>query len=649
MFASVEKNAPPITSATLHNRNCFSYLKNLLLTDLLLNIFPSQIKDELQRIQNHEDYTQDYAYADLYTKFFDYIDENINIIYKNYKNDNEMLKQLNTFVLSIYANENSILESTYQVIKDVPRQHAPMSGALEKQIARKIKDHGTPINIESKSPAQLGSTYSTLTAMISKNLKTQHTTNIATIRHYKATAPNSFLELRFGVQAQRDNGVYRVSPLFKRFLKIQAELITNTNTITHIYFNNLGRDRHSITGKQEKALTKELEKIENEHPNIAVITLPADQGLMNNNFYKKTQTMHDTQAIRHNFFSIASQHINDVDQRNTNCRNTIEDFYISDRISSLLFTDLNDKNARLNMLLDNSFIAMGMQNNNKLSHAQMQAVWFHFIKFELPNYIIATLNPMSINFTCKDAIDRGGVSSAYYNLIKSFEIKTPMDREEFECALHSAAAMVKGRGMNWHINMIWNAVDAYITNHYAILKNSPNKTWLIEWRDCNCPHARIDDLLKQRAKEIQSELNQLKTTDNSKNLNLIESIDISNQILTIINTQIELGISGKRLLLETAIRTATIVLNPTAENIRQYEQLAESLSIKYPKLYMLGGLMKALIGIIVKIFTGGAKQELLNAGLATFRTGNSAAVRREMQTHMRDQIQLQKSIISQRF
>src|SRR5690606_4438159 len=116
----------------------------------------------------------------------------------------------------------------------------------------------------------------------------------------------------------------------------------------------------------------------------------------------------------------------------------------------------------------------------QISPAQRQAVWFHFNKFELPNYIIQTLQPESINFSCKDAIDRGGVSSAYYNLVKSFETDHPLSREEFDQALHAAPAMVKGRGMNHHLKMIWNTVDAYVNANYQAIYEDPQKAWLIE-------------------------------------------------------------------------------------------------------------------------------------------------------------------------
>jgi len=105
---------------------------------------------------------------------------------------------------------------------------------------------------------------------------------------------------------------------------------------------------------------------------------------------------------------------------------------------------------------------MGIKPEDVLSSAQKQAVWLHFIKFELTNYILNKLQPNSYNFSCKDAIDRGTVSSLYYNLHQSFALNQPISRDEFERDLDIAAANVKGRGMNFHRRILWNAIDCYV-------------------------------------------------------------------------------------------------------------------------------------------------------------------------------------------
>src|SRR3990167_7800059 len=70
----------------------------------------------------------------------------------------------------------------------------------------------------------------------------------------------------------------------------------------------------------------------------------------------------------------------------------------------------------------------------------------------------------------------------------------PISREEFDCALQAPAAMVKGRGMNDHLNRVWNAVDAYVEGNQD--KLTADQQWLIDWRDANYPDARVAEALK---------------------------------------------------------------------------------------------------------------------------------------------------------
>src|SRR4029078_3445836 len=102
-----------------------------------------------------------------------------------------------------------------------------------------------------------------------------------------------------------------------------------------------------------------------------------------------------------------------------------------------------------------------------------------------------TIKPKSFNFSCKDAIDRGALSSTYYNLIKSFTLNDPISKDEFELSLDAAAANVKGRGMNFHRKIIWNTINEYVNANYIELMKDNRKSWLIYWRDMNCPHSRV--------------------------------------------------------------------------------------------------------------------------------------------------------------
>ena len=64
-----------------------------------------------------------------------------------------------------------------------------------------------------------------------------------------------------------------------------------------------------------------------------------------------------------------------------------------------------------------------------------------------------------------------------------------MSREEFERALHGAPTLVKGRGMNEQIEVLWNALDAYINAQDKAGVSKVIPAWLREWRQHNAlPH-----------------------------------------------------------------------------------------------------------------------------------------------------------------
>lgn len=707
MSNEIEEVSDLITSDKLHNKNCFNYLRNLKLPTRLLQTLPPNLS-ELAEIQNQppEKYNPDFAYGDLYKRFFDYIDDKT-VIHDLYNKTLPELKekieselklakaqleqqerikddlpeglrspmrlfrknleakikalemeqstieeQFDDLFISMYVNNNKILEETYEIIKDITLQHTPVAPEIKSSIAKRTKDKKELINKESQTPSQAESTFARVSSVFSDTYKPQHTTSLATERHYKWNEGSPVKEVRFGTQGQRHEGIEQVSPAFEKFLSIQAKRAQSKEMlaepiITHIYFNNLGRDRNDFEGKKEKALTHELEKLEKRHLNIAVITLPADKGLMDHHDYQNTAPTHQFDDVREEFLKIASQ--------DSTCALPIKDFYISERTRKLLFKDeegeysIDTERKKLGELIDKSFAALNIKPGTVLSPAQKQAVWFHFIKSELTNHIIDTLKPkdldaqLTINFSCKDAIDRGGVSSAYYNLVNSFERShSPMSREEFERALHAAPTMVKGRGMNDHIKILWNCVDLYVNKNYETLKQDPERAWLIEWRDLNCPKARVQEVLKNRLLQLMTELEEARQKEESKqdnkNTSKLEAIQKGIEILEKIQNQVDQGVSGKRLLLEAAVRTPTMVLNPTEENVKQYEKLSDKLSIKYPALNVIGGLMKSLVGLVVYAISKGKKQDMLNEGWATVKSGLEVGTRRDLQSKMKEQL-----------
>lgn len=207
-----------------------------------------------------------------------------------------------------------------------------------------------------------------------------------------------------------------------------------------------------------------------------------------------------------------------------------------------------------------------------------------------------------------------------------------MSREEFERGLHAAPTMVKGRGMNHHLNLIWNTVDAYVTKNHALLKQE--KAWLIQWRDFNCPHARVEGLLKQRIEELEKDFTGRKTTQTHETTQTNALT-----ILQAIKAQSINGVSGKRLLLEAAVRTAEMGLNqPLDKDLARYDDLAKKLAIEYPTLKVLCGLMKSFLGALLFLPSLGKSKGLIESGWSTVKAGLQSEERKTIQEGMRSQL-----------
>ncbi len=125
-------------------------------------------------------------------------------------------------------------------------------------------------------------------------------------------------------------------------------------------------------------------------------------------------------------------------------------------------------------------------------------------------------------------------------------------------------------------------------------------------------------------------------------------------ILNEIEKQIDIGVSGKRLLLETAARTTAMSVNTTdqtANNIDRYIELAGKLEVEYPQLKVLGGAMKAFAGAVLNIISSAISSvfnlekidrfsKVYSSGVATMQTGSSEGVdsRKKLEQMMREQL-----------
>ena len=528
------------TSDELRNLNCWDYLRILaryVPDDTLLpaSISPDEylFLRELRDFFDKDDrYIPAFKYGDMYTSVLTSLE---NALDKD-QNFNSM-GMLDELICALFFNPNAALIRAGAAISSITHaEKLSHTTHVQPAIAKKMRSDffGKKSRMNDTDPEVEGSARGRLLATFGDNYKPMLTTGMTCVRRYAYSACSTY-ELRMGTMAERHNREGRINPLFLAWIRILAyRRRLNDPVIRQLYFNNLARDRKNFEGEKEKEMTLLLEGLNSETSPLAVITLPADEGLMDRRDYRKHgRTMMKSYYFR--IFKNIAMGQGDI--------NKINDFYISENVENLLFPDGNREEI-ITSLLNRSFYRLGLNQEVAISPAQAQAVYFHFIKFELTNYCIEKLCPQFYNFTCKDGIDRGGVSSAYYNLIKSIELGNPMTENEFFIALHAAPTMVKGRGMNDHIRVLWNAIDAYIE---GVGKNAGNihaetriPEWLINWRNKNAPKEtiqgyinKLDDYLSHLAAKLVAfyqEYDELEVTINRFD----EFLNMSEEMLDLI-------------------------------------------------------------------------------------------------------------------
>ena len=593
-----------LSSDALHNRNCYVYFLQLkpLINPELEALLPQFA--ELHRILKQE-YNEHFPYGDLYSSLLISLEK---IIENNGSLSSAQTKALDGVIETVYNNNNHILEHEFSGwINGIASQTRPLKPNPSRDISKNLKDPTKTINYI--SPNTVEGLIPRFLSMFSKDFKPQFGTNIPSVKNYSYKTIEDATEFRFSTQAQRHQGAVRVSPLFKRWLKINAQKYPE-QTIHHIYFNNLAydTDHFDIARTKERALTQALHDLEQDpRLKIMVITLPANDGLMNSKHYQITQDKLPYTAVFDEllFMLQGKKH-----------KSNISDLSISPEERKLLFGTSKQEQKILSMLLTQSFKYMGINAQDYLSTAQKQAVYVHLIKYELTNYIINILKPKSYNFSCKDAIDRGAVSSTYYNMMKSFLSAQPMQRKEFERALDAAAANVKGRGMNFHRNIIWNALDAYVNANYSTLSADNKKAWLIYWRDMNCPHKRVEQLIPVRLEQGFKLIKELPDTSEYNNIK-----NQADHLLSLVKKLNDQNVSGKRLLLEVISRTSELMTSPATEAIAHYKKLAAELKLTHPTLTIIAGVMTMLLGALLIIPSLGYSYQLIQQGYCTSKAG----------------------------
>jgi len=527
-----------VDSATLYNANAYLYLGNIAdaAVDIdfhgypELNMFYPLIhmyyrENRHGEKKHYTHYVLYKAYGDLYStlmkEYNTHVNEIANLRDRLKKEDTlesqNTLRKVDRLITSIYANHNHIPELTANIIKGLNITESMSSTKYKNEVAKKLDVRGYEIN--EVTPTDMDSRLSKTYNVVRPNYNSYYQTNLSFIKNFQyKDNKNLPLEYRIATMGCFTDNVPGTSPGFGLWLDVQKKMVERddndekeqktTKKITHVYFNNLKRDQNwsyaifrNIPGPFppmtgifyminyligyernvfEAPLTKALEKLETDKENLAVITLPFDDGLMDKNLLKSHDKRRNTITQKDAISTILAI------TKGTS-REFIQDFHISDRIKNELYSSKENETQILTRLIHTSFEEMGLDNTSLLSQTEFQAVYFHMMKYELPNFILVTLNPESFNMTCKDAIDRGAVASAYYNLMKSIELGHPLTKDEFEKALQVAAVSVKARGVNFHVQRIWNSMYFYSIAHGQEATSTNNSNWMRQWVIDNAP------------------------------------------------------------------------------------------------------------------------------------------------------------------
>ncbi|MBN9287262.1 MAG: hypothetical protein J0H47_04950 [Gammaproteobacteria bacterium] len=323
--------------------------------------------------------------------------------------------------------------------------------------------------------------------------------------------------LRIGAQTQ---GKDKVNPVFERYLLANARRKTKQkkqHRYDYVYINLLKTESSSQDKKKngiakivddfvrnsEGARASSLETLNFvKDLNAAVITLPADGDFFLGEYSMKkgAKTENLTPTSLHALLITVKESI----QHNRN------DFYMTKEVKRKLFGD-NFNNGKIEMLFQDAVSSiLGKQSDlNKImiSAEVRNAILFQFIKSNLTEYILKTLNPKAYNICCKDGIDRGAIHNLWHQMNLMHTLDQPMTKAQFYQYLDAPAIIVKYRPLNHNRNLIWNALRFRMINDVAFRGNHP---WAIEWLKENVPHY----VLSEEKKWVLDQLNKMSITIN---------------------------------------------------------------------------------------------------------------------------------------
>jgi len=459
----------------------------------------------LKDFNGKSQYDDDYDYHNIYSSIQN-LAEQIESIPYNFKikpedqrdqRDQSALDFHENFFLNLFDNDNKIHDEIYKkLIKPTIKQlksHEKPRHKLEQKIkngsdtikSRFWKIHN-PVNDLNRLVSLLGGS-----KLLGIKYNPLTDSNIPYLPF--KTKEGEPVNVRYGSQI---NGFKNVNQSFKQHLRVKQErklralpkeqqaIQPSEKQYHHVYFNRQGREYKTdglfVQRYAEMHRSRQLEKLEQETPSlgIAVVTFPADNEFYLGKFNKDKgiDTYDDSKTETTEFFL---QQLQESIDKNKN------DFYISDDVKKQILGDGSRmQKQKINNLFKKAVIDICGFYKNELPPDERQAVFFHFVNYHLTQAVLDAITPDSYNISCKDAIDRGGVGNLWHHMEKRLKEGKPISKEEFEKHLDASPILVRGRPINDHKNLIWNALKVRYLCNSKLAKQMP---WIKDWLLQNYP------------------------------------------------------------------------------------------------------------------------------------------------------------------
>jgi hypothetical protein len=473
----------------------------------------------LEKIQQHKKYDAAFDYTSLYTEFQLAAEKVAKHELKHRKSEAALASgekesqtafAMDEFFLHIYENDNKINELIYEYLN---KAQSPISkNDVERKLAEKTTN---PSKFRLSHP---DNRLNAFTSMLGIHYHPLANYNIPYVNTQLSDEPRN---LRFGAQTQQSN---MVNPTFERYLLANArrEQKKANKSFHYVYINLLKRpQQYQLTQKDglfskhkdkfvrssEGKRSKALEKLNEEKDlKVAVITLPADNDYLFGG-YNITSGKASPHAPSESLEKIFTDLVASIKENKNDFYMSAEvkemlfgrDFLIEQKLDEIyqgplgrLFKNVLEDVAKLNIENPHQL------KNHVVSPKLRNAILFQFVKSNLTDYILKTIQPSGYNTSCKDAIDRGAIHTLWYQMNLQHQKGNPMTEKEFLTYLDSPAMIVKHRALNHNRNLIWNILDERMRSdpHF-----NAKHTWANKWLEQNKP-----DLLRteqqHRAKPI---------------------------------------------------------------------------------------------------------------------------------------------------